>query len=95
MRIAQTILDLLKAIMRGGDSAGQEDIQSDGWLLEGDKIGGTSGVSLMGDPQDVLRHRMSLDSAIYTDRALSEAGGLALLQMIENASLSDQSHSPF
>ena len=43
-------------ILRFDDPTGLEEIQSDGWILEGDKIGGISGVSLIGDPAEVLRH---------------------------------------
>ena len=38
---------------------------------------------------------MSLDAAIYADRALEEAGCSASLQLIENASLLEQSQTPF
>ena len=66
MRIAQTILNLLKVMLRMDDAQGAEEVQTDGWLLEGDKINST-GVNLMGDPAEVLRNQMSLDIAIYAE----------------------------
>ena len=42
----------------------------------------------MGDPAEVLRNQMSLDTAIYAEQALKEAAlGTASLQLIENATL--------
>ena len=92
VRIAQTVLDLLRAILRIEDAMfmSTEEVQTDGWLLEGDKINNT-GLSLIGDPREVIRHQMSLDAAVFAMRAMQEAGSSASLQLIENASLLEQS----
>ena len=53
-------------------------LRCDAWLLEGDKIGAT-GVNLVGDSNEVLRHQMCLESAVYADRALRGGGEVAML----------------
>lgn len=55
--MAQTILDLLRAVLRLEENKFQstEEICTDGWLLEGDKINIT-GKSLMGDSAEISRH---------------------------------------
>ena len=96
VRAAQSVLDLIKAILRMEDLhfQHQSSDSQDSWVLESDRLNST-GTCMMGEPQELLRHQMFLDSAACTEAVLRLSGVSAMYQLSENASLTQPSQSPF
>ena len=72
---AQSVLDLIKAILRMEDLHFQHQASDakDSWVLESDRLNST-GSCMMSEPQDLLRHQMFLDAAICADATLRLSG---------------------
>ena len=71
MRSAQSVLDLIKAILRIEDSQFDQTTEFKSiWVLESDRLN-SSGSCIMGEQQELLKQQMVLDAALCTERTMA------------------------